>query len=34
VTIRQTDGSVIRYTAEGAAGPQLHTGFESLQTAR
>jgi hypothetical protein len=34
VTIRQTNGSVIRYTAEGAAGPQLHTGFESLQTAR
>ncbi|MEY9835257.1 hypothetical protein [Streptacidiphilus sp. EB103A] len=34
VTIRQTDGTVARYTAEGAAGAQLHSSFENLQTAR
>ena len=34
VTIRQQDGTVVRYTADGAAGPELHTRFESLQTAR
>ncbi|WP_152626448.1 hypothetical protein [Streptacidiphilus carbonis] len=34
VTIRQHDGTVVRYTAHGAAGPELHTRFEGLRTPR